>query len=176
MGLTAEWIRTNELARRAKADKQGMSNAARDLKDMGYLESRAVGNLIEYRRIDKAIDNYQFDVMMASIFEFPKDKAFDEMKRLNYSVTSKNGILTKKGEELLDYVQSELLDRAFMILTRLKYQEALKMLPTTVVNRRLRVIQKYIDNVMKELSKFKDDEIIREQFQNHVHRFEPFKV
>ena len=176
LGLTAEWIGTNELSRRAKADKQGISKSARDLKDMGYLETRAVGNLIEYRRIDKAIDNYQFDVMMASIFEFNRDVAFDEIKKMNYSITTKNGILTKKGKELLDYVQSELLDRSFMIMTRLKYQEALKMLPHTVVDRRLQKIQKFIDMVMKELDKFEEKELIKEQFQNHTHKIQPFKV
>ena len=176
LGLTAEWIGTNELSRRAKADKQGISKSARDLKDMGYLETRAVGNLIEYRRIDKAIDNYQFDVMMASIFEFNRDVAFDEIKKMNYSITTKNGILTKKGKELLDYVQSELLDRSFMIMTRLKYQEALKMLPHTVVDRRLQKIQKFIDMVMKELDKFEEKELIKEQFQNHIHKLKPFKV
>ena len=143
---------------------------------MGYLESRNVGNLIEWRRVDRAIDHHQFDIMMASIFVFSRDIAFDEMKKMNYSITTKNGILTKKGEELLDYVQSELIDRSFMIMTRLKYQETLKMLPSTVVTRRLQTIQKFIDSVMKELDKFENEELIKEQFQNHVHKLQPFKV
>ena len=87
--------------------------------------------------------------MMASIFEFAKDIAFKEMEKTGYVITTKNGIITKKGDEILNYVQSELIDRAFMIMTRLKYQEALKMLPHTVVNQRLQKIQKFIDTVMK---------------------------
>ena len=63
-----------------------------------------------------------------------------------------------------------------MIMTRLKYQEALKMLPHTVVDRRLQKIQKFIDMVMKELDKFEEKELIKEQFQNHIHKLKPFKV
>ena len=176
---TAEWISTNQLCSLIKGDNtkiKGTNGALRDLKDMGYLESRNVGNLIEWRRVDRAIDHHQFDIMMASIFVFSRDIAFDEMKKMNYSITTKNGILTKKGEELLDYVQSELIDRSFMIMTRLKYQETLKMLPSTVVTRRLQTIQKFIDSVMKELDKFENEELIKEQFQNHVHKLQPFKV
>jgi hypothetical protein len=176
---TSEWISTNELCTLIKGDNtkiKGANGALRDLKDMGQLETRTVGNLIEYRRIDQAIDNHQFDVMMASIFEYGKDIAFEEMKKMNYSMTTKNKKITKKGKELLDYVQSDLFDRSFMVMTRLRYQEILKMLPHTVINQRLQTIQKFIESVMKELDKFEEPEIIKEQFQNHTHKLEPFKV
>ena len=173
---TAEWISTNALCTLIKGDKTRIIPALRDLKDMGHLETRTVGNLIEYRRVDRAIDNHQFDVMMASIFEFGKDTAFEEMKKMNYSMTTKNKKITKKGKELLAYIQSDLFDRSFLIMTRLRYQEILKMLPHTVINQRLQTIQKFIESVMKELDKFEEPEIIKEQFQNHTHKLEPFKV
>ena len=173
---TAEWISTNALCTLIKGDKTRIIPALRDLKDMGHLETRTVGNLIEYRRVDRAIDNHQFDVMMASIFEFGKDTAFEEMKKMNYSMTTKNKKITKKGKELLAYIQSDLFDRSFLIMTRLRYQEILKMLPHTVINQRLQKIQKFIDSVMKELDKFEEPELIKEQFQNHVHKLQPFKV
>jgi len=173
---TAEWISTNALCTLIKGDKTRIIPALRDLKDMGHLETRTVGNLIEYRRVDRAIDNHQFDVMMASIFEFGKDTAFEEMKKMNYSMTTKNKKITKKGKELLAYIQSDLFDRSFLIMTRLRYQEILKMLPHTVINQRLQKIQKFIDSVMKELDKFEEPELIKEQFQNHTHKLEPFKV
>ena len=173
---TAEWISTNALCTLIKGDKTRIIPALRDLKDMGHLETRTVGNLIEYRRVDRAIDNYQFDVMMASIFEFGKDTAFEEMKKMNYSMTTKNKKITKKGKELLAYIQSDLFDRSFLIMTRLRYQEILKMLPHTVINQRLQKIQKFIDSVMKELDKFEEKELIKEQFQNHTHKIQPFKV
>ena len=173
---TAEWISTNELCTLIKGDKTRIIPALRDLKDMGHLETRTVGNLIEYRRVDRAIDNHQFDVMMASIFEFGKDTAFEEMKKMNYSMTTKNKKITKKGKELLAYIQSDLFDRSFLIMTRLRYQEILKMLPHTVINQRLQKIQKFIDSVMKELDKFEEKELIKEQFQNHTHKIQPFKV
>ena len=173
---TAEWISTNALCRLVKGDKTRIIPALRDLKDMGHLETRTVGNLIEYRRVDRAIDNHQFDVMMASIFEFGKDTAFEEMKKMNYSMTTKNKKITKKGKELLAYIQSDLFDRSFLIMTRLRYQEILKMLPHTVINQRLQKIQKFIDSVMKELDKFEEKELIKEQFQNHTHKLQPFKI
>ena len=173
---TAEWISTNALCTLIKGDKTRIIPALRDLKDMGHLETRTVGNLIEYRRVDRAIDNHQFDVMMASIFEFGKDTAFEEMKKMNYSMTTKNKKITKKGKELLAYIQSDLFDRSFLIMTRLRYQEILKMLPHTVINQRLQKIQKFIDSVMKELDKFEEKELIKEQFQNHTHKIQPFKV
>ena len=56
---TLEWISTNELCRLIKGDKTRIIPALKDLKDMGALESRTVGNLIEYRRVDRAIDHKQ---------------------------------------------------------------------------------------------------------------------
>ena len=91
-------------------------------------------------------------------------------------MTTKNKKITKKGKELLAYIQSDLFDRSFLIMTRLRYQEILKMLPHTVINQRLQKIQKFIDSVMKELDKFENEELIKEQFQNHVHKLQPFKV
>ncbi len=175
LGFTAEWIATNDLCTLVKGDKAGVIRAIKELEDMGHLEMRTNGYIIEYKRIDKAQDSKQFDVMMAT-FDLNKDIALKEMKHLKYSITSKNGILTKKGETLLDYVQTELIDRSFMVMSRLRYQQILKLLPHTVMNRRLQIIQKFVDGVMESLELLNNEKLILERFQNHTHKLEPFKV
>jgi hypothetical protein len=105
-----------------------------------------------------------------------KSIAMGEMVRLNYSITTKNGILTKNGETLLDYIQTELIDRSFMVMSRLRYQQVLKLLPHAVMNKRLQTIQKFVDGVMESLEPLKNEKLILERFQNHTHKLEPFKV
>ena len=178
LGFTANWISTNDLCKLVKGDNAGIKGkkgALTELVDMGYLETRTNGYIIEYKRIDKGQDSKQFDVMMAT-FELNKEIAINEMNHLNYYITTKNGILTKKGEKLLDYIQSELLDRSFMVMTRLKYQQTLKLLPHAVINKRLQTIQKFIDSVMKSLEVLNNEKLILERFQNHTHTLQPFKV
>ena len=172
---TTEWISTNDLCRLVKGDKSRIIPAIKHLLKMGHLETRTNGYIIEYRRIDKAQSDKQFDKMMEKTFEFSKQTAITRMKDLNLIVTKK-GKLTKKCDALLDYVQSELLDRAFMVMIRLKYQDTLKLLPHSVVNKRIQIIQNFIDSVMESLKPLKNEKLILERFQNHTHKFEPFKV
>jgi len=178
LAFTAEWISTNDLCRLIHGDNskiKGDKGALRELVDSGYLETRTNGYIIEYRRIDKAVSNNQFDVMIAT-FELNKETVLDEMKHLDYSIATKLGILTRKGEELLDFIQTELLDRPFMLMTRVKYQQTLKLLPHSIGNKRVYRIQKFIDDVMKDLEVLKNEKLIMERFQNHTHKLQPFKV
>jgi len=175
LGFTNEWIIKSDIHRLVKGDKSGVFKAINELLDMGYLEMRTDGYVQEYKRIDKAQDSKQFDVMMAT-FDLNKQIAIEEMKHLNYSITTKHGILTKKGEILLDYVQTELIDRSIMVMSRLRYQQILKLLPHAVMNRRLHLIQKFIDGVMESLELLNNEKLILEKFQNHTHKLEPFKV
>ena len=175
LGFTAEWITTNDLCRLVKGDKSGVIPAIKELEDMGYLEMKTNGHVKEYKRVDKAQNRNQFEVMMAT-FDLNKSIAMGEMVRLNYSITTKNGILTKNGETLLDYIQTELIDRSFMVMSRLRYQQVLKLLPHTVMNKRLQTIQKFVDGVMESLEPLKNEKLILERFQNHTHTLEPFKI
>jgi hypothetical protein len=175
LAFTAEWITTNDLCRLVHGSKSGIIPAIKELLDLGYLETKTDGYIIQYRRIDKAPSNNQFDVMMAT-FDLNKEIAKKEMKRLDYSIATKIGILTRKGEELLDYIQTELLDRPFMLMTRVKYQQTLKLLPHSIRNKRVYSIQKFIDDVLKDLELLKNEKLIMERFQNHTHKLQPFKV
>ena len=142
--------------------------------DRNYVEMRRMGNQILYRRIDKAQTQVDFDRLM-ELFESNKLIAIDEMNEIK-PITTKKGTLTKRGEELLDYVQSELLDRAFMVMSRIKYQDTLKLLPHSVVNKRLQRIDEFVDSVMRSLRPLNEEKLILERFQNHTHTLEPFKI
>jgi hypothetical protein len=63
-----------------------------------------------------------------------------------------------------------------MLMTRVKYQQTLKLLPYTVGNKRVHRIQKFIDDVLKDLEVLKNEKLIMERFQNHTHKLQPFKV
>ena len=76
----------------------------------------------------------------------------------------------------MNRVQSELLDMAFMITIRLKYQGTLKIEPQSLMNERVKIVEKYIDGVMKDLKLFNNEKIIKEYFQNHTHQLTAFKI
>ena len=116
------------------------------------------GYVKRYKRLDKAQSQKQFDLLI-ELFESNKLIAIDEINEMKTIVTKK-GILTKRGEALLDWIQSELIDRSFMVMTRLKYQDTLKLLPHSVVIKRLQRIQQFVDGVMKCLNHFKQYKII----------------
>jgi hypothetical protein len=180
-----DWISTNDLCRLVKGNKSAIIPAIKELEKREYLESRTKGNTIEYRRIDKAQSNEQFDSMIEN-FKVNKQTAINQIvlhnysdvyiELENYSILTKKGKLTKKCDATLDWIQTELLDRAFMVMSRLMYQDTLKLLPHSVVKKRLQIIQNFIDSVMKSLEPLKNEKLITERFQNHTHKFEHFKV
>ncbi len=172
---TSTWISTNVLCRLVKGDKSHITIAIKHLLERGYLEKRTDGYIIEYRRIDKAQSNDQFDDMMTN-FEDNKQTAVNEIVLHNYPILTKKGKLTKKADDLLDWIQTQLLDMAFLVMIRLKYQDTLKLLPHSVVNKRLQTIQNFIDSVMESLKPLKNEKLILERFQTHTHKLEPFKV
>ena len=174
LSFTNNWISTNDLCRLVKGDKSGTIPAIKDLLSRDYLESRPIDTKIEYRRIDKAQNQESFDRLM-ELFESNKLIAIDEMNEIK-PITTKKGTLTKRGEVLLDWVQSELLDRAFMVMSRIKYQDTLKLLPHSVVNKRLARIDEFVDSVMKLLEPLNEKKLILERFQNNTHKLEHFKI
>ena len=174
LSFTNDWINTNDLCRHVKGDKTRIIPAIKDLVDMGYLETKTDGYVKRYKRLDKAQNQEDFDKLM-ELFESNKLIAIDEINEMK-TITTKKGILTKRGEALLDWIQAELLDRAFMVMSRIKYQDTLKLLPHSVVNKRLQRIDEFVDSVMKSLAPLKQEKLILERFQNHTHKLEPFKV
>jgi len=174
LSFTNNWISTNDLCRLVKGDKSGVIPAIKRLLSLNYLEMRTSDNKIEYKRIDKAQNQEDFDWIM-KLFESNKLTAINEINEMK-TITTKKGILTKRGEALLDWIQSELLDRSFMVMTRIKYQDTLKLLPHSIVNKRLQRIDEFVDSVMRSLKPLNQEKLILERFQNHTHKLEPFKV
>ena len=174
LSFTNEWINTNDLCRLVKGDRTRIIPACKELVELGYLDMKTDGYVKSYKRLDKAQSQKQFDHLI-ELFESNKLIAIDEINEMKTIVTKK-GILTKRGEALLDWIQSELIDRSFMVMTRLKYQDTLKLLPHSVVNKRLQRIDQFVDSVMKSLAPLKQEKLILERFQNHTHKIEPFKI
>ena len=140
---------------------------------MGHLESKRVVNTIEYRKTNKGQSDKDFDKLI-ELFEDNKLIAIKEMKEMK-PVTIE-GIFTKEGITLLDWVQSELLDRAFMVMSRIKYQGVLEILPQVVANKRVERIDEFVDSVMKLLEPLNEKKLILERFQNNTHKLEHFKI
>ena len=174
LSFTNEWINTNDLCKLVKGDRTKIIPACKELVELGYFDMKTDGYVKRYKILDKAQSQKQFDHLI-ELFESNKLIAIDEINEMKTIVTKK-GILTKRGEALLDWIQSELIDRSFMVMTRLKYQDTLKLLPHSVVNKRLQRIDQFVDSVMKSLAPLKQEKLILERFQNHTHKIEPFKI
>ena len=169
-----DWISTNDLCSLVKGDQARIIPAIKALLRLEYLEMKTDGYVKRYRRLDKAQSQEEFDRLM-ELFESNKLIAIDEINEMKTIVTKK-GILTRRGEALLDWIQSELLDMSFMVYSRIKYQDTLKLLPHSVVIKRLSRIDEFVNSVMKCLDPLKQEKLILERFQNHTHKLEPFKV
>jgi len=173
LSFTDEWISSNTLCTKVKGSKSGTIQAIKILEIMGHLESKRVVNTIEYRKTNKGQSDKDFDKLI-ELFEDNKLIAIKEMKEMK-PVTIE-GIFTKEGITLLDWVQSELLDRAFMVMSRIKYQGVLEILPQVVANKRVERIDEFVDSVMKLLEPLNEKKLILERFQNNTHKLEHFKI
>ena len=182
LNLTTKWNNRTNILRAISGDPTGISKDLQELLRLEWLKMRIVKskngqNVKEYQRIDIPQNKDQFDTMM----KFFEDNQFKnlqkEMKKMKYCITTPiTKKITKKGKDFLKKVQSELLDMAFMVMIRFKYQDTLKLLPHSVINQRLQIIQNFVNSVMKELKLFNNEKIIKEYFQNHSHQLTAFKV
>jgi len=53
LAFTAEWITTNDLCRLVHGSKSGIIPAIKELLDLGYLETKTDGYIIQYRRMTR---------------------------------------------------------------------------------------------------------------------------
>jgi len=174
LGFTHDWISTNKLIRKVHGNKTLILKAIKDLEAIDYLESRKVKNTKEYKRIDDAQTETEFNKMMKDTFEWNQKQELDRIDT-TVSITKGSGIkLTKEGEELLDHIQSE-IDRAYMVIIRTKYQVQLEILPNNIAQPRIRWLKQHIANIMDSLKEHYPKEAIREYFQNHTKKLE-FKI
>ena len=181
LDLTSFWIGKSRILSSIRGDPTGITNDLKELLRLEWIEKQdgiaySGQKIVEYRRKDIPQTLDQLDNIMTT-FEDNKETAIEEMKKIKYCITTKNPKkISKRGKDLLSWIQSELVDRAFMVTIRIKYQGRLGLLHPSVMNQRVKVVEKFIDGVMKELTLFKNDKIIQEYFQNHTHKLEPFKI
>ena len=115
------------------------------------------------------------------IFEINQKIVLTEIKKLPYQIRtesrsrSRTGSykLTPRVKDLFKLIQDE-IDRAITIMTGLKDQELLKLIPHTTVNKRLQSILKIMDTTFTALGKFNDQEIIQEYFYSHIQKISEF--
>ena len=181
LSITTMWTSKKSILSQIHGDPTGITNDLKELLRLEWLEkkdgiAKSGQKIILYRRIDMPQTLEQFKMIMKG-FEDRKQFAIDEIKQMKYCITTpKTKKITKKGKDFLSRVQSELLDMAFMVTIRLKYQGTLKIEPQSLMNERVKVVEKYIDGVMKELKLFNNEKIIKEYFQNHTHQLTAFKI
>ena len=115
------------------------------------------------------------------IFEINQKIVLTEIKKLPYQIRtesrsrSRTGSykLTPRVKDLFKLIQDE-IDRAITVMTGLKDQELLKLIPHTTVNKRLQSILKIMDTTFTALGKFNDQEIIQEYFYSHIQKISEF--
>jgi len=171
---TSEWIGTNALVLVVKGDKTGTIKAIHDLESMNYLESRKIGNSIQYRRKDTTETNENFNSLIR-VFQMNQDTELNEIKKLN-TLTKKSGKLSKRATDLLEHIESE-VDGAYIVMTRIKYQEKLGIIPHRTAEKRVAQLESMVSKIMKEITtKYqKDIKLIQEYFQKRSKEFR-FKI
>jgi len=168
---TREWISTNALVGLIHGNKTLILKA---IKSNPFLESRKIGNRIEYKRIDMAETETQFNLMFENAFEWNQNIELDVIDK-TVSITKGEGItLTKKGKDLLDHIQKE-VDSAYIVIVRIKYQVELGILPNNIAQPRITRLENHIKKIMTSLQTNYPNKAIKEYFQNHVKKFE-FKI
>lgn len=115
------------------------------------------------------------------IFEINQKIILTEIKKLPYQIRTKSRSrsrsssykLTPRVKDLFKLIQDE-IDRAIIIMTGLKEQELLKIIPHITVNTRLQSILKIMDTTFTSLDKFDDQKIIQEYFHTHIQKISEF--
>ena len=123
-------------------------------------------------------EDFQF---ILKTFEINQKTILIEIKKLPYQIRtdsrsrSRSGSykLTPRVKDLFVLIRAE-IDRAITVMAKLKDQELLKLIPHTIVNRRLQVILKIMDATFTALDKFDDQEIIMEHFHSHIQKISEF--
>jgi hypothetical protein len=175
--LTTNWRATNEIVRKVGGDKSAIIQALKRLTEMGHLETKPNTNRILYKRKDTAQSEFDFLQMMA-VFEINQKTELNIIKQIP-TIMMNDGIrFRKKGLELLEHIQEE-VNRAYMVIIRIDYQQKLGIMPYKIAKERKGKLDKYIEKIMSTiLNKYQERETrtaIQEYFQNHTMKLE-FKI
>ena len=115
------------------------------------------------------------------IFENNQKTILSEIKKLPYQIRTQSRTrsrtgsykLTPRVKDLFKLIQVE-IDRAITVLSGLKNQESLKLIPHATVNKRMQPILKIMDTTFTALGKFDDQEIVVGHFHAHIQKISEF--
>ena len=115
------------------------------------------------------------------IFEINQKIILTEIKKLPYQITTKSRSRSKSGsykltprvKDLFKLIQVE-IDKAIIIMSELKDEQSLKIIPQITVNKRLQSILKIMDTTFTSLDKFDDQKIIQDYFYSHIQKISEF--
>lgn len=177
LNLTSNWRATNDIVRKVGGDKSGIIQALKRLLEIGYLETKPDTNKIVYKRKDTAQSEFDFLQMMA-VFEMNQKTELNVIKQIPTIMMNDGVRFRKKGLELLEHIQEE-VNRAYMVIIRLDYQQKLEIIPYKIAKDRKEKLDKYIQKIMSTiLNKYQEEKIrtsIQEYFQSHTMKLE-FKI
>ena len=115
------------------------------------------------------------------IFESNQKAILSEIKKLPYQIKTQSRTrsragsykLTPRVKDLFKLIQEE-IDRAITVLSELKSQESLRLIPHTTVNKRMQPVLKIMDTTFTALGKFDDQEIVVGHFHAHIQKISEF--
>ena len=175
--LTTNWRATNEIVRKVGGDKSAIIQALKSLTEMDHLETKPNTNRILYKRKDTTQSEFDFLQMMA-VFEINQKMELNVINQIPTIMMGDGVRFRKKGLELLEHIQEE-VNRAYMVIIRLDYQQKLEIIPYKIAKERKEKLDKYIEKIMSTiLNKYQEEKTrtsIHEYFQNHNMELE-FKV
>ena len=177
LNLTSNWRTTNDIVRKVGGDKSGIIEALKRLLEIGYLENKPDTNKILYKRKDTAQSEFDFLQMMA-VFEMNQKTELNVIKQIPTIMMNDGVRFRKKGLELLEHIQEE-VNRAYMVIIRLDYQQKLEIIPYKIAKERKEKLDKYIQKIMSTiLNKYQESitkTSVQEYFQSHTMKLE-FKI
>ena len=177
LNLTSNWRTTNDIVRKVGGDKSGIIEALKRLLEIGYLENKPDTNKILYKRKDTAQSEFDFLQMMA-VFEMNQKTELNVIKQIPTIMMNDGVRFRKKGLELLEHIQEE-VNRAYMVIIRLDYQQKLEIIPYKIAKERKEKLDRYIQKIMSTiLNKYQERQTktsVQEYFQSHTMKLE-FKI
>ena len=177
LNLTSNWRATNDIVRKVGGDKSAIIQAVKRLLEIGYLETKPDTNKILYKRMDTAQNEFDF-LQMMEVLEINQKTELNVIKQIPTIMMGDGVRFRKKGLELLEHIQEE-VNRAYMVIIRMDYQQKLGIIPYKIAKERKEKLDRYIEKIMSTiLNKYQERKTrtaIHVYFQNHTMKLE-FKI
>ncbi len=127
--------------------------------------------------MDTAQNEFDF-LQMMEVLEINQKTELNVIKQIPTIMMGDGVRFRKKGLELLEHIQEE-VNRAYMVIIRMDYQQKLGIIPYKIAKERKEKLDKHIEKIMSTiLNKYQEKKTrtaIQEYFQNHTMKLE-FKI